>query len=57
MKEVLIPIGALAIAFALAMLWLKGETEKDKSLKTIAVVAGVAFLVLALLLAGGSSGD
>jgi hypothetical protein len=57
MKLFLITVGTLAITLALGMLWTKGQDEKDKSLKAIAVIAGIAFLVLAQILGSNVPAD
>jgi membrane protein YdbS with pleckstrin-like domain len=57
MMYILISFAVLALTFAIGMLWTKGKDDNDSSLKTIAVVAAVAFIVLALILPGGSTGQ
>jgi hypothetical protein len=57
MQYLLIIIGTLAVTFALAMLWTKGKDQKDQSLKIIAVVAAIAFVVLAFVLTGSASDE
>lgn len=57
MKYLLTTVATLGVVFALAMLWSKGEDKKDSSLKTIAIVGFIAFLILAYVLTGGSSDD
>lgn len=57
MKYILISFAVLAITFALAMLWIKGKDQKDRSLKIIAVAAAIAFIMLAFIFTGSSSDE